>query len=391
MGGVAVGSMALICVMSVLNGFERIVESSFSNFDPDLKIYPSEGTAIDATDSLIIQAKEHTKGTVQWCEVIEQDGILTSSCIYSANGNEEGRQVPVKVKGVDEKFGFVTNFDEIIWSGKADFQNNINNVPIGVMGVGLAQKLGISIEYNNQASLYVPKNRKVNITRPDANFTNLQFICAGIFNSNQIEYDDNYIILPIDITRAIYQFSNNYVNCYELKVNDNVEITEKTLEKILGKEYKVLNRHEQQEEFYMMSKIEKFSTFMILCFIILIATFNIVGSLTMILIEKKEDIELFGNIGASRKQTRKIFRLQGMMISGVGMSIGVVLGIIVVLVQQWFGLLQMGAGFNTIAYPVELRAVDVISVLILVTVMGWMASLIATKRQFKANYSRIRI
>lgn len=379
MGGVAVGSMALICVMSVLNGFERVVENSFSNFDPDLKIYPTEGTSIDATDSLITIAKQATKGVAQWCEVIEQDGIISSSCLYSAD-SEEGRQIPVKVKGVGEKFGFVTNFDEMLWSGSADFQNGVNDVPVGVMGIGLAQKLGVSVEYSNQTILYVPKNRRVNLARPDANFTSMQFTCAGIFNSNQVEYDDNYIIMPIDITREAYQFDENYVNCYELKVEGDVGRIEKELEEILGEGYSVRNRHEQQEEFYKMSKIEKLSTFMILCFIMLIATFNIVGSLTMILIEKKEDIGLFGNIGATREQVRKIFRLQGMMISGIGMMIGIIIGIIIVLVQQWFGLLQMGTGFITMAYPVELRGLDVLIVMAVVGLMGWGASMIATKR-----------
>lgn len=380
MGGVAVGSMALICVMSVLNGFERIVEDSFSNFDPDLKIYPAKGTTIDATDSLIREAKKQTKRTAQWCEVIEQDGIVSSVSVYSANGEEEGRQIPVKVKGVGDKYGFVTNFDEMLWSGTADFQKGVGNMPVGVMGIGLAQKLGVSVEYSNQTTLYVPKNRKVNLARPDANFTRLEFTCAGIFNSGQIEYDDNYIILPIETAREAYQFDDSYINCYELRVKGNTEKTEREIEEILGEDFEVKNRHEQQEEFYKMSKIEKLSTFLILCFILLIATFNIVGSLTMILIEKKEDIALFGNIGATKEQIKKIFRLQGMMISSVGMVVGVTLGVVIILIQQWFGLLQMGVGFNTMAYPVELRALDVALVIAVVSLMGWLASVMATRK-----------
>jgi len=380
MGGVAVGSIALICVMSVLNGFERIVEESFTNFDPDLKIYPTKGTTIDATDSLIREAKKSTKGIARWCEVIEQDGIISSVSVYSANGEEEGRQVPVKVKGVGDDYGFVTNFDEMLWAGTADFQKGVSDMPVGVMGIGLAQKLGVTVEYSNMTTLYVPKNRKVNLARPDANFTRLDFTCAGTFNSSQMEYDDNYIILPIDIVREAYQFEETYVNCYELKIKGNAEKIEREIESILGDSYEVKNRHEQQEDFYKMSKIEKLSTFMILCFIMLIATFNIVGSLTMILIEKKEDIMLFSNIGATGEQTRKIFRLQGMLISSVGMIIGVVIGIIIVLIQQSFGLLQMGTGFNTMAYPVELRGLDVVIVMMVVGMMGWLASLIATRR-----------
>lgn len=385
MGGVAVGSMALVCVMSVLNGFERIVEDSFTNFDPDLKVYPAKGATIDAEDSLISLAKKRTKGMAQWCEVIEQDGIISSVCTYSANGEEEGRKMPVKVKGVGETYGFVTNFDEMLWSGTADFQKGISNMPVGVMGVGLAQKLGVSVEYSNMTTLYVPKNRKVNIARPEANFTKLEFVCAGIFNSSQVEYDDNYIILPIDIAREAYQFDETYVNSYEVKVKGNAGMVEDEIEEILGEGFDVKNRHEQQEEFYRISKIEKLSTFLILCFIMLIATFNIVGSLTMILIEKKEDIVLFGNIGATKEQTRKVFRLQGIMISGIGMVVGLIVGIIVVLVQEWFGVLQMGVGMNTMAYPVELSLLDVLIVMVVVGLMGYLASLIATSRQLKID------
>lgn len=367
MAGVAVGTMALICVLSVLNGFERVVESSFSNFDPDLKVVASSGTRMDESAEELIAARKALKGRAIWCEVVEQDGLVST----------EDLQVPVKVKGVGAMYGTVTNFDQIIWAGRADFTSVPYEGSVGVMGVGLAQKLGLSVEFMNRATLYVPKNRKVNLSRPDANFTKLDFKCGGIFYSEQTEYDDQYIVLPVDIVRDAYRFDDDYVNAYEIKAEGDAEKLEKELQEMLGADYQVLNRHEQKADFYKISKIEKWTTFMILSFIMLIATFNIIGSLSMIIIEKRQDIELFRNLGATERSVKKIFRAEGFLISAFGAVAGMVTGIIIVLVQQKFGLLKLGAGFITNAYPVELQIVDILLVMIVVLGMGALASLVA--------------
>ena len=367
MTGVAVGTMALICVLSVLNGFERVVESSFSNFDPDLKVIASHGTMIDAQAEELVAARNALKDKTIWCEVVEQDGLVCP----------DETQVPVKVKGVGAKYVTVTKFDDIIWAGSSDFTSVPYDDPVGGIGIGLSQKLKLTTDFMESTTLYVPKNRKVNLSRPDANFTRLNFNCGGIFYSEQTEYDDQYIVMPIDIVRDAYRFDEDYVNAYEIKVEGSVEKLEKELQEMLGDDYQVLNRREQKADFYKISKIEKWTTFMILSFIMLIATFNIIGSLSMIIIEKQQDINLFGNLGATEKSIKKIFRAEGFLISAFGAVAGMVLGIIIVLVQQQFGILKLGTGFITNAYPVELQFVDVLLVMVVVLGMGALAARIA--------------
>lgn len=369
--GVAVGAMAMVCVLSVLNGFERVVEASFSNFDPDIKIRPAQGVRIDNSDPLIARARHRTHDMAVWCEVIEQDGLI----------GVDDRQSPVRVKGVGGRYNDVTSFDSIIWSGSARFEDGLYNEPVGVIGLGLAQKLGISVDYSQTTTLYVPKNRKVNLSRPDANFTRMRFTAGGIFYAGQDQYDDQYIVLPIDIVRRAYRFDDRYVNAFELRATgSDPERLQSTLKAVLGEEYLVENRHEQQRDFYKISRVEKWTTFMILSFIMLVAVFNIIGSLSMILIEKKEDIRLYHNLGADTRHVRLIFLLEGLLSTAVGAVMGIAVGIIVVLLQQQFGLLSLGSGFMTIAYPVELSLMDIVAVLLVVLGLGLLASWLTTRR-----------
>ena len=372
-GGVVVGSMALVCVMSVLNGFERVVEESFTSFDPDLRIMPSEGSWIERDDELIKKARKEIGSDALWCPVVEQDGLVSV----------DEQQVPVKVKGVGVNYCDVTSFGDIVCTGRADFSPGYRNVPTGVIGIGLAQKLGATIDYTSNVVLYVPKNRRVNLARPDASFTKMTFACAGDYYSGQEKYDNNYLVMPLDIVQEAYQFDENRINSYELKIQRDSLGTERKIKKMLGDRYIVQNRREQQEEFFRMSQIEKWTTFMILSFIMLIATFNIVSSLSMILIEKKEDITLFRNLGAESKMIRRVFTLQGVLISFIGTIAGIVLGVIIVLVQQETGLLKIGEGFMVSAYPVELRALDLIAVFVVVVVLGSIAAMLTTRGRIK--------
>ena len=370
-GGVIVGSMAMVCVMSVLNGFERVVESSFTAFDPDLKVLPSVGSWIERDDEIIKNARKELDSSVLWCPVVEQDALLAYS----------DHQVPVRVKGVGVNYGDITSFADIVCQGRADFAPGYRDMPTGIMGIGLMHTLGVMMEYGDNLTLYVPKNRRVNLARPDASFTKMTFACAGDFYAGQEKYDDNYIVMPLDLVQEAYQFDDNRVNSYELRITRDSINTERRVKALLGDKYKVLNRREQQEDFYRMSQIEKWTTFMILSFIILIATFNIISSLSMILIEKKEDMTLFRNLGAERSFVRRIFTLQGLLISLIGSVVGVMLGIIIVLVQQQTGWLKIGEGFMVNAYPVELRFMDIVAVLGVVIVLGAISSVLTVGRR----------
>lgn len=369
MMGVAIGTMALIVVLSVMNGFESLVQNSFSAFDPSLKILPREGKAFSTQDSLIQKAKT-LKTYNAWCEVIEQDGLVAF----------KDQQTPAIIKGVDYNYGTIINAETIMWDGTMEFDNAYNNQNLAAIGIGLAERINSGVDLLQPLTLYAPKNRKVNLARPDANFTQTTFYNNGIFCVMQPKYDDNLVVMPINIVRKAYQLTDDYVTSIEIKcIEEKVKSIKKQLKAILSEQYIILDQYEQQADFYRITKIEKWTTFMILCFIVMIATFNIIGSLSMIIIEKKEDIALFNSLGATRRNIQKLFTIEGTLISTLGMTIGAILGIILVLLQQQFGFINTG----TQIYPVELQLFDVVAVIAIVLLMGFLSSLYTVKSQLK--------
>ena len=370
MVGVAIGTTALIVVLSVVNGFENMVQDSFSAFDPSLKILPREGKSFSSEDSLITQAKR-LKIHTAWCEVIEQDGLIAFN----------DRQSPAIIKGVDDNYTYIVNNENIIWDGSLEFNNSYDNRNIAAIGIGLAERINSGVDLTQPLTLYAPKNRKVNLARPDANFTQTTFYNNGIFSVQQPKYDDNLIVMPIDIVRNAYQLKPDYVTAIEIKCEDkNIKSAKKRLQDIVSEQYIILDQYEQQADFYRIVKIEKWTTFMILCFIVLIATFNIIGSLSMIIIEKGGDIALFKSLGATHKQTQQLFVLEGTLISTLGVIIGTVFGIGIVLLQQYLGLIKIGTGYVAQIYPVELQLFDVIAIIITVLTMGYVSALYTVRR-----------
>ena len=370
MVGVAIGTMALIAVLSVVNGFENMVQDSFSAFDPSLKILPREGKAFSSEDTLITQAKR-LKIHTAWCEVVKQDGLIAFN----------DKQSPAIIKGVENNYDYIVNDENIMWDGSLNFDNLYDNLNIAAIGIGLAERINSGVDLTQPLTLYAPKNRKVNLVRPDANFTQTTFYNNGIFSVQQPKYDDNLIIMPIDVVREAYQLKPDYVTAIEIKCKDeDIKSAKKQLQDVVSEQYIVLDQYEQQADFYRIVKIEKWTTFMILCFIVLIATFNIIGSLSMIIIEKKGDIALFKSLGATHKQTQQLFVLEGTLISALGVIIGTVFGIGIVLIQQYFGLIKIGTGHVAQIYPVELQSFDVITVVIAVLTMGYLSALYTVRK-----------
>ena len=370
MVGVAIGTMALIAVLSVVNGFENMVQDSFSAFDPSLKILPREGKAFSSEDTLITQAKR-LKIHTAWCEVVEQDGLIAFN----------DKQSPAIIKGAENNYDYIVNDENIMWDGSLNFDNLYDNLNIAAIGIGLAERINSGVDLTQPLTLYAPKNRKVNLARPDANFTQTTFYNNGIFSVQQPKYDDNLIIMPIDVVREAYQLKPDYVTAIEIKCKDeDIKSAKKQLQDVVSEQYIVLDQYEQQADFYRIVKIEKWTTFMILCFIVLIATFNIIGSLSMIIIEKKGDIALFKSLGATHKQTQQLFVLEGTLISALGVIIGTVFGIGIVLIQQYFGLIKIGSGHVAQIYPVELQLFDVITVVIAVLTMGYLSALYTVRK-----------
>lgn len=377
--GVAVGTMALICVLSVLNGFENMVISSFSHFDPELKILPASGKSFD-TDAPEIVAAKAEKLHRAWCDVIEQDALLSY----------DSYQTSARIKGVDSEYLNIVEFEKITWNGSVDFSQPEEDY--AAIGYGLSYKLNTGVDLINPITLYAPNGNRVNLARPDASFNQLPFYSASLFAVGQAAYDDNYALLPISTVRAAYQLPETYATSIELRVNPRsdegnkktIKNTKASLKEILGEDYLVLDRYEQQTDFFRIAKIEKWTTFMILGFILMIATFNIIGSLSMLLIEKREDISLFQSLGARITQIKRLFIFEGFCISALGASIGTILGVAIVQAQAYFGIIKMGAGFIVEAYPVELQYFDLLSVLSLVLIMGYLAALYTATTQLNS-------
>jgi ABC-type lipoprotein release transport system permease subunit len=363
--GVIVGTAALIAVLSVFNGFEQLIQTMFSAFDPDLKISAVEGKTFDIS-SPSYEILKKNRSIIAFSEVIEDMALARL----------DERQVPIKIVGVDENFNRVTSIDSIIYDGQFLSEDTVLNH--SVVGIGVASKLGLSTHTISPLMIYAPKRAgKINLVRPESGFNQALTNISGVFVVNQPEYDDQFVIIPLHLARKLYDFNDNEVSNIQLKIapNSNLKKVKKEIQEIVGNGVKVQDKYEQQEDFYKITNIEKWITYLILCFILLIAIFNIISSLSMLIIEKKDDIEILKNLGANNKLIKQIFLLEGWLITIIGTIIGLFFGIVLILIQQHFGILKLG-GENYIvdAYPVILKFSDVIIVFISVLIMGFWAA-----------------
>ena len=363
--GVCVGTIALVCVLSVYNGFESLVKDLFSEFDPDLKITLVEGKSFDISTSEMQRVKE-LKDVAVFTTVVEENALIK----YGE------KQTPAVIKGVSDNFVESTNIDNIMYSG--NFQLKDNSFYYAVAGLGLASQMNMGVSFIEPISIYAPKRTAtINLVRPETSF-NQQFIhLAGIFFVKQATYDDNYLIIPIELAQQIYEYEPNIVTAVELKISPsaNINRVQKEIREILGDNFRVQNRYEQQENFFRIMKIEKWISYLILSFILLIAVFNIIGSLSMLIIEKEQDIKILRNMGANTKQIRNVFLYEGWLISVLGSFVGIVIGVLLCLIQQHFGIISLGGANNFIidAYPVEVQFLDVALIFVTVVAMGFLA------------------
>lgn len=368
--GVCIGTVALICVLSVFNGFEGLIQGMFSAFDPDLKISLVEGKTFNVHTPEFEKVKQHNS-VVNFAEEITETALLRFG----------DRQMPVKVLGVSDEFHKVTDIDSIMYDGV--FELNDGAFERAVVGIGVASKLGINVHLIDPLTIYAPKRtKKINIVRPESSFNSESPFTSGIFVVNQPEYDDQNILISIDLARKLFEYDENTVSNLQLKIapGSNLKKVKNDIQKLLGADFKVLNKYEQQEDFFNITKIEKWITYLILCFILLIATFNIIGSLSMLILEKEEDIEILRSLGADEKLIKRIFLFEGWLISALGAVIGIVIGIIIILIQQHFGILKLGGDNYVVdAYPVVLKFSDILISFATVLAMGFLASLYPVK------------
>ncbi len=362
--GVGVGAMALVCVLSVFNGFESLISDMFSSFDPDLKISLTHGKTFDVNSTKLREIRK-MKTVAIFTEVVEENALLRF----------KEKQMPATIKGVSNDFRKMTHIDSIMYDG--NFVLYDGAFQRAVVGVGVASTLGLGAHFIDPLYIYAPKrNGKINLLRPENSFNQIGTFVSGIFAVKQLQYDDHYVLVSIDLARDLFEYEKSKVTSMELKLANNVnrEHVQKQIQTILGDGFQVKNRYQQQENFFKIMQIEKWITYLILCFILLIASFNIIGSLSMLIIDKKADIETLRNLGANNQLVRRIFLFEGWLISAVGAVIGIAIGISLSLLQENFGLLKLGSGYVVNAYPVVTNIGDSLLVLVTVLVMGFLAA-----------------
>ncbi len=368
--GMATGTMALIVILSVFNGFDSLIKSLFSVFDPQLEISLVEGkTFVAEGDPRFEEVKNHP-GVIHFTAVLEENALL----MYGE------RQHIATMKGVDEKYRERSGLDRMLVQGDFMLTDDKNN-DYAILGRGVANVLSVGLTFLTPLEIYIP-SRTAGITMiPEQAFNRRLIYPSAIFSVEQ-EFDMSYAIVPISFAREILEYQNE-VSAIELSLADNFResAVQEEIQEILGEEFQVLNRYQQHEWLYKVMETEKWAIFLILSFILLVASFNIIGSLTMLIIEKKKDIAVLKSMGAGEGLIRRIFFLEGWMISAVGAVVGLLLGFLICLLQMEFGIVKLyGTGVFIIdAYPVEMQLHDFIYVFGAVLLIGFFAAVVPVR------------
>jgi ABC-type transport system, involved in lipoprotein release, permease component len=365
--GVALATFALVCTLSVFNGFQDMVASFFTAFDPQLKITVREGKVFDGQDERIRSV----------CTLPEVD-VFTETLEENAMVQYKDRQTMVVLKGVEDNFEELTAIDSILY-GAGEFLLHDSIVNYGIMGVELVSTLGTGLEFVEPLQVYLPKrNARVNMANPGASFNRDYLYSPGVvFVVNQQEYDGKYILAPLDFLRQLLDYTTE-VSAIELKLKSgmNTSYVQSKIEKMLGGDFVVQDRYQQQADVFRIMEIEKLISYLFLTFILMIACFNVIGSLSMLILDKKEDVVTLRNLGADDKLISRIFLFEGRLISVFGAVTGIVLGLILCFIQQKFGVISLGGGGGTFvvdAYPVSVHIWDVVLVLVTVLVVGFLS------------------
>ena len=365
--GVAVATMALVVTLSVFNGFHDMVASFFTAFDPQLKVTPVMGKTAPADDPILTQIKQLPQVDIA-TETVEDQALV----IY------HGRQAMVTIKGVEDNFDQLTHIKEIL-VGDGEFELHAADMFYGIPGIRLAEALGTGYTYQEPIKVYAPRREgQLNMANPMDGLVEDELYSPGVlFEVLQGKYDKNYMLTSIDFTRRIFE-QQGMVSALELRLKpgSNFESVKKDIKKIAGDKYYVKDRFEQQDDTFKIMKIEKLMAYIFLTFILMIACFNIIGSLSMLIIDKKDDVVTLRNLGASDKQIVHIFLFEGRLISAIGAVLGIVLGLLLCWAQQTYGLVKLGsssASFVVNAYPVSVHPEDVTLIFITVLVVGFLS------------------
>lgn len=364
--GVALATLALVCTLSVFNGFQDLVTTFFTAFDPQLKITAVRGKVFDGQDKRVLQLKKMPDVEV-YSESLE-DNVMVQY---------QGRQAMAVVKGVEDNFDQLTPIDSILF-GRGDLLLHDEVVDYVIPGIQLLSTLGSGIRFLDPLEIYAPRRgAKVNMANPSTAFVTGNLFSSGlVFAVNQEKYDASYILTSIDFARRLFQYTTEVsaINL-KLKAGADTDAVKKHIQDLLGDDFLVQDRYEQQADTYRIMEIEKLISYLFLTFILMIACFNVIGSLSMLIIDKRDDVVTLRNLGASDRQIVRIFLFEGRMISFFGAFAGVVLGLLLCWLQQEYGLIALGSSgsFVVDAYPVSVHASDVLLIFITVLLIGFLS------------------
>lgn len=382
--GVALATMALVVTLSVFNGFRDYVASFFTAFDPQLKVSLAKGKTIAADDPSLVALRAHEAVDV-YTEVLEDQALIV--------GND--RQWVVTIKGVDDNFNQLADLESILY-GDGEFVLHADVLEYGIMGIRLAQQLGLGARYDGALPIYAPrKGERVNLSNPMQSFTSDELYSPGVvFAVNQSRYDAHYILTSITFARRLFG-QQGQISAIELRLKPdaNINAVQKDIQHLLGDRFIVQNRYEQQEDTFRIMQVEKFIAYLFLTFILLVASFNIIGSLSMLMIDKRADVQTLQALGADDRQTSQIFLLEGWLISGFGAALGIILGLLLCWLQMRFGLVKLGqseGSFIVDAYPVSVHAMDILVIFLTVLAVGLLAVWLPVRRMTRDLLRDIR-
>lgn len=364
--GVALATLAMVCTLSVFNGFQDMVAGFFTAFDPQLKITVREGKVFLPDEPALQQVRALPEVEV-WTETLEENAMV----------QYKDRQVMAVIKGVDDNFEQLTSIDSLLY-GTGQFVLKDNIVDYGFLGIELMSQLGTGIQFVDPLQVYAPRrNVRVNLANPSAAFNREYLFSPGaVFVVNQEKYDAHYIVTSLSFARRLFDYDRE-VSAVELKLKPDAdtEAVRRHISELLGNRFVVQNRYEQQADVFRIMEIEKLISYLFLTFILVIACFNVIGSLSMLILDKREDVVTLRNLGADDRLIVRIFLFEGRLISVFGAVAGILLGVLLCWVQQHFGFISLGGGggaFVVDAYPVSVHATDILLVFVTVLVVGFL-------------------
>ena len=362
--GVAVATMALVITLSVFNGFSDLVATLFTAFDPQLEVVPTKGKTAPADDPILTEIRSLPQVAVA-TECVEDMALVTY----------RGRQAMVTIKGVEDNFDQLTHIREILY-GDGTFELHAADLQYGILGIRLAEQLGTGYRFEEPIQVYTPRREgQVDVLDASEGFVQDELYSPGVlFSVMQAKYDKSYVLTSVGFARRIFD-QQSMLSSLELRLKpgSDFEGVKQQMKRIAGDRYAVKDRYEQQDDTFRIMEIEKFIAYIFLTFILVVACFNIIGSLSMLMVDKRDDVITLRNLGASDKQITQVFLFEGRMISALGAIIGLLVGLLLCWLQQTFGIIALGSSagsFIVDAYPVSVHLWDVVLVFITVLVVG---------------------